>query len=510
MSSLRLKLPGAVFFASNIYSLFTGLAFTVIVTRSLTISDFGLWTMVSQYIAYTAVPLSSLVSFWIVRYVARGFKQAPKSGLIFSLILSFIGLLFYMLVALIANISFSQPLVILLLAAPQALTYIILGSLTSIAIGISPIHVGISSMVFETLKVVLACFLVRIFYMGLTGAIVSVILAQFVQVIYLLIAFREYVKNKSTDYNLLRKWFKLSWLPVYELFSGVIGGLDVLMARIISTTDALIGVKNVAGIAGSFPRYASSLTLSLYPRSLRTSNSKDWEKDIEESLKLMYFVSIPITFGNIILMDLILGVFGKGYVDAYMAGIVLSVASFIGLINSVTEPVLRGSETIDMKDEVVIKEYLMSRIFKLITINHISAITYLTAVGTTLVLFTGDIYQTTFYWSLASFTGLPFTLYKVRMVKEIGLRFRLPIRNILHYLLSSLFMILLVYCLKGIFYTNFTTGIVGVLSRIASLTIIGGCFYFIVTLLIDDYARKILVQAISLLKRVCNLSKTNW
>ncbi|MEM3907329.1 MAG: hypothetical protein QXZ17_10795, partial [Nitrososphaerota archaeon] len=170
MSSLKLKLPGAVYFISNVYSLFTGLAFTVIVTRSLAVSDFGFWTMISQYLAYTAIPISSIASFWIVRYVSRGFEQAVKSGLVFGLILSSIGLSLYLLVAFLANISFSQPIAMMILAAPQAVTYIILGALSSAITGISPIHIGISSAIFETSKVILAYHFVRILKLGLTGA----------------------------------------------------------------------------------------------------------------------------------------------------------------------------------------------------------------------------------------------------------------------------------------------------------------------------------------------------
>jgi hypothetical protein len=81
------------------------LAFTVIVTRSLTVSEFGLWSMISQYIAYTAIPLSNIASFWIVRYAARGFKQAPSSGILFATMLSFIGLPLYLAVALWASIG---------------------------------------------------------------------------------------------------------------------------------------------------------------------------------------------------------------------------------------------------------------------------------------------------------------------------------------------------------------------------------------------------------------------
>ncbi|MEM4489363.1 MAG: hypothetical protein QXK88_11345 [Desulfurococcaceae archaeon] len=501
MSSLKLKLPGTIHFASNIYSLFTGLAFTVVVTRSLTVYDFGFWTMISQYLVYTAIPLSNIASFWIVRYAARGFKQALKSGLIFGLALSSIGLLLYLLVALLANRSFSQSLFILLLAAPQAVTYILLGALSSAVTGISPVHIGISSAIFETSKVLLAYSSVRILKMGLIGAVISVVIAQVIQVIYLLIILQKYIKHESIDHSLIKKWFKLSWLPAYGLLSGLIGGFDVLIARIISSTDALVGVRNVAGIAGSFPKYASSLSLSLYPRSLSTLNSKDWERDVEESLRFMSLIAIPIAFGNIALMDLLLEIFGKKYVDAYLAGIVLTFSSLIGLMNSIIDPILLGSETIDLKDEAIFKEYLRSRIFRLITLNHLSAITYLIAVTIAIVPYAGDVYQAALYWSLASFIGMPYMIYKIKMLKEIGVQLKLPTGSIIRYSLTSALMFLLIHTLREIIFKNAAKNIAELLTEVIALTIIGGSFYFLVILIVDDYGRRVLAQAITFMRQ---------
>jgi len=497
---LKLKLPGAVYFISNIYSLFTGLAFTVIVTRSLTVSEFGFWTMISQYLAYTAIPLSSIASFWIVRYVARGFKQAIKSGLLFGLVFSLISLLLYLLVAFLANTYFSQPIIILVLAAPQAVTYVILGVLSSAITGFSPIHIGISSAVFETSKIILAYHFVRMLNLGLVGAIISVMMAQVIQLVYLFFILRESIKWSVVDRSLIKKWFKLSWLPVYELFSGVVGGLDVLVARTLFSADALIGIKNVAGVAGSFPRYASSLSLSLYPRSLRTLKNEEWQRDIEESLRFMSFIAIPISFGNIALMDLILAIFGREYVGAYLAGIVMTMVFLIGLLNSVIDPVIRGGETIDLKDETSLRDYLKSRLFKLITVNHLSAIVYTICVAIFLTLSTGDIYEATLYWSLASFTGIPFMVYKIRMLRDMNVRLRPPLRNILNYTVSSLSMFLLIYALRFTFFDNLAKNFVGLLMEITILTVVGSCLYFLLVFLIDGYARKILAQSMTIFK----------
>lgn len=497
MSSVRLKFPGMIFFVSNFYSLFTGLAFTVIVTRSLTVNEFGLWSMISQYIAYTAIPLSSIASFWIVRYVARGFKQAPSSGVFFAIILSFIGLPLYLAVAIWAGVAFSQPLYFIILAIPQVVTYILLGALSSIATGISPEQIGVSSIIFESSKVVLAYVLVRLMSRGLEGAIISVILAQLIQMGYLLTVFRRLISRQMIDRNLTKRWFKLSWLPLYELFSGIVSGLDVIIARIISMTDALVGVRSVACIAGSFPRYASSLTISLYPRILGTTDNHAWSRDVEEMLKFISLIAIPITFGNIALMDTILGVFGKNYTPALAAATVIAIAQLIGLVGSITDPVLRGSERIDVQDYVNSKDYLRSTIFKLVTVNNFSAIAYVLAVAMALMFWNnGDIYTAALYWNLASFTSIPFLAYKVKMTRNIGVNMRIPMGNIIKYLAASILMLVFVLTLKNLLKPYFPENIIGLISQVIVLTVLGALFYTVLVLLMDSYARKIYKEII--------------
>jgi len=497
MSSVKLKLPGMIFFASNFYSLFTGLAFTIIVTRSLTINEFGLWSMISQYIAYTAIPLSSIASFWIVRYVATGFKQAPSSGVFFAIILSFIGLPLYSAVALWAGMSFSQPLYFIILATPQVVTYILLGALSSIATGISPEQIGISSIIFETSKVALAYLLVRLLSRGLEGAIISVIVAQLIQMVYLLTIFRKLIGRQLIDGSLTKKWFKLSWLPLYELLSGIVGGLDVIIARIISMTDALVGVRSVACISGSFPRYAFSLTLSLYPRILGTTDNHAWSRDVEEMLRFISLIAIPITFGNIALMDIILGIFGKNYIPTLAAATIIAIAQLIGLIGSITDPVLRGSERIDVQNYASSRDYLESTIFKLVTVNNFSAIAYVLAVATALMFWNnGDIYTAALYWNLASFINIPFLAYKVKMMHKIGVKMKFPTGNIIKYLASSTLMLIIVLTLKSILEPYFSGNTIGLISQVLLLTILGALFYTALVLLTDSYARKIYREAI--------------
>ena len=497
MSSLKLKLPGAIFFASNFYSLFTGLAFTVIVTRSLTVNEFGLWSMISQYIAYTAIPLSNIASFWIVRYTARGFKRAPSSGILFATILSLIGLPLYSGVALWANIAFSQPLFFIILATPQVITYIFLGALSSIATGISPEQIGISSVIFETSKVALAYLLVRLLSRGLEGAIISVILAQLIQLGYLLAIFRKSISRQLIDGSLTKKWLKLSWLPLYEFLSGIVSGLDAIVARMISMTDALIGVRNIACIAGSFPHYTSSLTLSLYPRTLGTADNQSWSRDVEEMLRFLSLIAIPITFGNIALMDIILGIFGRSYVPVFAAAIVITIARLINLVGYITDPVLRGSERIDIQEYANTKDYFRSTIFKLLTVNNLYSIIYVMAVAIALTFWgNNDIYTMALYWNLASFTCIPFLAYKVKMMRDIGVKTKFPTSNVIKYLVASMFMLAFVLILKNVLRQYFPGTVIGLILQAATLTILGALLYAALVFIMDDYARKVYREAV--------------
>jgi hypothetical protein len=196
-------------------------------------------------------------------------------------------------------------------------------------------------------------------------------------------------------------------------------------------------------------------------------------------------------------MDIILGVFGKNYTLALAAAIVIAITQLIGLIGSITDPVLRGSERIDIQDYANSRDYLGSIIFKLVTVNNLSAIAYVLAVATALTLWNdGNIYTAALYWNLASLTSIPFLAYKVKMMHDIGVKMRFPTGNIIKYLASSTLMLMLVLALKNVLKPYFPGNVFGLISQVLLLTILGALFYAALVLLTDDYARKIYRETI--------------
>src|SRR5262249_12132803 len=75
MSKIRLRYASGIAFLARIISLFTGFLFTLIVTRNLSVEQFGQWTVISSLVLYGTFP-AYIVGYWLTRFAARGEKVA--------------------------------------------------------------------------------------------------------------------------------------------------------------------------------------------------------------------------------------------------------------------------------------------------------------------------------------------------------------------------------------------------------------------------------------------------
>jgi O-antigen/teichoic acid export membrane protein len=67
---LRLRYSGVITFLIRLLSLVTGFVFTLLVTNTLSESDFGVWQIVQNSHAYTMF-LLPMVTYWTVRYIDK-------------------------------------------------------------------------------------------------------------------------------------------------------------------------------------------------------------------------------------------------------------------------------------------------------------------------------------------------------------------------------------------------------------------------------------------------------
>ena len=82
--SLRIAYAGSIQIITQFATLFTGLAFVIIITRNLSVEDFGLWQVLGNTIGLAVIPIFP-IGYWALRNISRGEdvgKTAVYSGII--------------------------------------------------------------------------------------------------------------------------------------------------------------------------------------------------------------------------------------------------------------------------------------------------------------------------------------------------------------------------------------------------------------------------------------------
>ena len=103
MSGIRVAYTGFITFAIRIASIVTGLIFTLIVTRQLSVEEFGTWGLINGIIIY-AIIIHPIVSYWSTRETARG-GNTGKTAISTTGVFSSIGILIYLIVAYVVGIQ---------------------------------------------------------------------------------------------------------------------------------------------------------------------------------------------------------------------------------------------------------------------------------------------------------------------------------------------------------------------------------------------------------------------
>ena len=106
-------------FIIGIISVFTGLIFTLIVTRQLSQEEFGTWALIGGLTTYALI-LRPLISFWTVREIARG-EQSGKTALVSTNLIAIIGIMIYLAIVFLFGKQTDVDITILLLIKLNAL-----------------------------------------------------------------------------------------------------------------------------------------------------------------------------------------------------------------------------------------------------------------------------------------------------------------------------------------------------------------------------------------------------
>ena len=112
MSNIRVTYSGLINFVIGIISVFTGLIFTLTVTRKLPQEELGTWALIGSLLVYATI-ISPIIDYWLTREIARG-KKSGKTGIISTGFFSVIGLTIFVILAYFVSIESDASFQILL------------------------------------------------------------------------------------------------------------------------------------------------------------------------------------------------------------------------------------------------------------------------------------------------------------------------------------------------------------------------------------------------------------
>ena len=226
MSNVRVTYSGLIAFVISIGSVFTGLIFTLIVTRQLTQIEFGMWSLIGGMTAYVFV-VQPIIGYWVTREIARD-QESGKTALVSNNIFMTIGVIVYVIIVYVVESQSDADLNILLFAAVLIPVNFLRSILSAIGAGFKPQVVQYGFLVFELSKIPLGLVLVYFFDMGLIGAIITITIATLASVIILAIFVKEKIVGKF-NFVYIKKWLKFFWVPSYPELARIIKNTDVIL-----------------------------------------------------------------------------------------------------------------------------------------------------------------------------------------------------------------------------------------------------------------------------------------
>jgi len=477
-NSIRLRYSGFVLFLFRLISVGTGLLNTLIITRNISIEEYGLFNNLNDILSYFTLA-ATIIPFWTMRFVARQHPGASKTGLVINAIIATIAAALYLF-------TISGILYALQIREEYLTTYMIgvflifenylVVVLEAILRSKRPETIGFGLFVLEISKVPLSFLFIVILRIGLIGALLGLTLASLIQIIfYLKYLMHSFSGKIRWDY--VKEWFKASLLNIYNIVGMRILALTniFLFIYIGELSRAYYGAsQSIASIIS----YSSYLAFALYPKLL----SGGGKEDVTTSLRMVLMFAIPMTLGAITISEDILSILNISYKVAKPVLMALSINAFLTTLSLIFSSVISGTEKIDVSAKISYREIVRSRLFLSITLIYIKAAM---VVPSTYLLFTSmplDALTAAVYLALINILANILVMLAKYVIARRCLKFMVPWISIGKYFAASLLMAFVLYLLRTPARLTITV----------AKTLFGALIYFLVLFIIDEETRRII------------------
>ncbi|MGB8780502.1 MAG: hypothetical protein WCD81_07630 [Candidatus Bathyarchaeia archaeon] len=478
---IRVQYSGLIIFVAQMLSVITGLIFILLLTRSMSNDQYGVWSNIFDLTGYFLL-LSGLFPFWATRFVARGNEGSAKTGFYANLLVSLASIVIYVpLVPLLMskfNVS-GTYLMVYVVASVYIVAIYLITILEAILRAEKPQATGYGLLIEEICKISLAYLLiVRFQFFGpvnqFFGAMISLVVATSIQVIYYLKLVLRDLKQRI-QWSYVREWLKGSVGYIYNAVGVQIAGFIFLLLFIYGGEAARGDYQAAATFAG-IVGYSSSLAFALYPKLL----AEDSLKDVTSSLRTVLMFAIPMAAVAMSMSKSLLTVLKGSYADSSLVLFLLAIDAVIVLISQFYTSVLLGIEKLDQGAKIPLKQFLRSKMFKVFTLPYIQAAIALPAGLYVLTqLATGNPLQAAIYVTIINMGAHVAAILVLYMITLGAVTIVVPWRNIGKYVFASAIMVTVLYLLPH------PTTILPTLGTV----VVAGAIYAALLLAIDREAR---------------------
>ena len=485
MTGIRVTYSGLISLTIRLSSIITGLAFTLIVTRQLTQEEFGTWGLMGGIFIY-ALAIHPIITYWATREIARG-EKSGKTVLISSSSFSLIGLLIYIIFAYFVSTQSDVDMTILLFASILIPVMFVNDSLNALSRGSKPQVLSYGFLAFEITKIPLGFLFVYSLDMGLEGAIIATFGAYVPSIIILGIKSRSLIKNKI-DKKFVKKWIKLSWVPIFRNVPSLLSMSDVVIFSVITGSVSGVAYYTAARTIGFIVNHTRSFSEGLYPKLLESGKHEFLQDNL---IKLFYF-SFPLVGLSIALARPGLFALNPIYEVAEIIVIILAIRSFLTTLGKVLFQALQGIEKVDMNKNSTFKDYIKSKLILYPTFQLIRNGIYFGSLIIILYLLRTEEseLQLVIYWALIGLIiEIPLTIYIYRLVRK-SFSLKIDWITVSKYLFSSIIIFGSLYYLINEFL-EYKISIFEFLPELLGWAVLGVSAYAGLTYLIDYKTRNL-------------------
>jgi O-antigen/teichoic acid export membrane protein len=391
----------------GLFSIVTGLVFSLIVVRTLTIEEYGTWSLIHAIIGYLIIS-QSIINFWTIRGISRGSeigKTSFVSSLIFSIGLIPIYISFTILFSENSNVI--QPSMILALILVPL--FLLSRNLTAINSGFQPHVTSYTLVVLEITRIFTILIFVYFLDLGLDGAIFALFIAQSIQVLFQTYLARTKLKTKF-QLDLLKNWIKMSWLTIYSAGPNSLRNFDLALYTIVTSSVIGIAFYSVSFTIGKIISHSEKISQGLYPKLL----SGGEYSHISQTFSLLLLFGLPLLGIAIIFSKPALYALNPVYQEATLIVILLSLKTFFLSNSNIIQKTLLGIEKVDVLEKSSSPVFLKSDLFKLPTYRYIKLGIYLITLTVVFLLNKDNVSEIELVtlWALISLTiEIPFLIF---------------------------------------------------------------------------------------------------